>query len=410
MLTYSGQISAPASTGSQAYTGWGFTPKAVIFSCTNQSTANSISTTCYYMTGFSTTGKQVALSMASLDNVSHDADAGGSHSNAHCVHMANYGGTTVLAAALTSFDSDGITLNWTTTSSGIKINVLAIGGTGVDSVYIKEITSPGSTGSVGYTGFGFQPDHLMCIGSNYTSAPAANSSTIGYTSFGVCDTSLNQITANGQTRSGPTNYSILYDGSLFQACSSSDGSISQRMTVTALDSDGFTANWNTSASSGAYLWVLGIKGGSSAVGKKAVATATGSSSITGQSFEPKGVIFFSAGLASGTSFTLSNNHMIGLCGSTVSNANVAVTTNGGLKNSSDYRSYNTNKIIRFNTASSLTKEAALSSYNSDGLTLNYTTADSSTYDLGYILLGGEESGGGGGSGSNGSMMLLGVGS
>lgn len=394
MLPYSGQFAAPASTGNATFTltGCGFTPQAIIITTASLSSNNTISSSIYNSYGFATASQQCAIGISDEDGVSHGSNPASVHSNAHCVYAVAYDAASVLVASLVSFGNETVTLNFTTTLSGAKINILALGGAGMTGAYIKQIQTPGSTGSVAYTDFGFQPDALISLGSIIASAPAATDAVIGSLANGICDGSLNQICYGGYSENGPTNYSILYDGS-FHLGLDSAGSIAQRMTVTAMGSDGFTGNWNTSAASGRYLFVLGLKGVSAKVGKVAMRTSTGTTSITSAGFTPKAAFLMANGLQSGTSFVLANHHMMGFAGSTVANAVAVTGYSGGLKNSNCQRHQNTNKILRYSEGSTLAKEASLVSYDSGsggGITISYSTANATAMDFGYMLLGGDE--------------------
>ena len=394
MLAYSGQFAAPASTGNATFTltGCGFTPQVIIVSTAALSSNNAISSNVFNSYGMATASEQCAVGISGEHNVSHGANPAGVHSNAHCVYVVGYTGSAVLVASLVSFGNETVTLNFTTTSSGAYINILALGGAGMTNAYIKEIQTPGSTGSVGYTGFGFQPDALISLGSVIASAPAATDAAVGSLANGICDGSLNQICYGGYSADGPANYGILYDGS-FHLGLDSAGSITQRMTVTSMDAGGFTGNWNTSSSSGKYLFVLGMKGVSAKVGKVAMRTSTGTTSVTSAGFTPKSIFTMANGLASGTSFTLANHHMMGFAGSTVGNAVAVTGYSGGLKDSNCRRHQNTNTIIRYSEGATLAKEASLSSYDSGsggGFTMSYSTANATAMDLGYMLLGGDE--------------------
>jgi hypothetical protein len=394
MLSYSGQFAAPASTGNATFTltGCGFTPQAIIITTASLSSNNTISTSIYNSYGFATASQQCAIGISDEDGVSHGSNPAGYHTASNCVYAVGFTGTGVLVASLVSFGYETVTLNFTTTISGAYVNILALGGDGLTGAYIKQIQTPGSTGSVDYTSFGFQPDALIALGSVIASAPAASDALIGSLANGICDGSLNQICYGGYSENGPTNYSILYDGS-FHLGLDSAGSITQRMTITAMGADGFTGNWNTSSASGKYLFVLGLKGVSAKVGKVAMRTSTGTTSITGAGFTPKSAFIMANGLQSGTSFTLANHHMMGFAGSTVGNAVAVTGYSGGLKNSNCRRHQNTNTIIRYGEGGTLAKEASLSSYDSGsggGITISYSTANATAMDFGYMLLGGDE--------------------
>lgn len=400
--TYSGVLSAPASTGSASFTGFGFTPKFVILTCTYQTTANTDETNAYWCQSFMTAATQICLGHSSQHGVSGSQNVTGTYS-ATALLLKNYSASTVLAATLVSFDSDGITLNFTTTSSGVKIGCFAIGGSGVTDAYIKTVTPKGSTGTQISTGVGFAADFMLSMAHAYASGTETN----GYTGFGLCDSSLNQGCNVGFSDSGSLDNTGVWYNNKFVATTQSGLSIEQEASVSAISSDGFTLNYTTSTSTQGAIYVACIKtaSGSAKVGTVTdKTTTTGTVAVTGVGFTPNALLILdnASGQNSGSA-VLGNYMMLGACGPTVSNACVFGATSWGVKNSVAYRYYNTNQIIRNNVDAA---KASLQSYDASGFTLNYTVVSVSGKERPYLALDIPASAG---SSHKPGMSLLGVG-
>jgi hypothetical protein len=122
-----GMLSAPAGTGTSATTGIGFTPKALIL-CSVGTTANDSHTTdTVFGLGFASgTSARGTSAFSQSDNLATSSVKRLADTD-EVLAMMNGGGTKTLEADLSSFDSDGFTLNYTTTTSGMQIAYIALG-------------------------------------------------------------------------------------------------------------------------------------------------------------------------------------------------------------------------------------------------------------------------------------------
>lgn len=124
---YVGVIDAKTSTGTQAYTGTGFTPKVVGLVSEGSTAIN-------------TTAQSRAQSFGATDGTTHfchffhDEDAAGTsnaaseYSASNILHITDDAGTDDYIAALSSLDSDGFTLNYSDAAAAAsKILAVAIG-------------------------------------------------------------------------------------------------------------------------------------------------------------------------------------------------------------------------------------------------------------------------------------------
>ena len=128
LLAKAGTLLAKTSTGNQAYTGWGFQPKATIFFVTPQ-TALGYRAGMSLGIGFATDATHRAcIAATSDDNVG--TSAAGRYSNDLAVIIQSGSGSSLLSGAdFVTNDSDGLTLNWTTASgSAYLVDYLSLGG------------------------------------------------------------------------------------------------------------------------------------------------------------------------------------------------------------------------------------------------------------------------------------------
>ena len=127
-----GSITARTTTGSQATTGLGFAPKLLILWTNSMTGDGTAADACLMAQGMSDGATSAWAAYFSKDNQSTSV-ARSSHSTAagKIIGFANADGTLIFEAGLTSLDSDGFTLDYTTVDGVARIiQYLAIGGNG----------------------------------------------------------------------------------------------------------------------------------------------------------------------------------------------------------------------------------------------------------------------------------------
>ena len=143
MGVYAKSLTAPTLAGDQAYSGFGFQPKFVMLTCTYETTANNDETPSHFCQSFIISGTQVCLSQSSEHGLSSNQNIKGVYKNT-ALYLVNYNGTILMEASLVSLDSDGITLNFSTTSANIQIGCFALGGSDITNLAIKNIAPLGA--------------------------------------------------------------------------------------------------------------------------------------------------------------------------------------------------------------------------------------------------------------------------
>lgn len=382
-----GSFAAVGTTTAQAITGVGFRPTAIIFWA---STSSGAWTTSYGNSGIGvgfTTGVAESQAVAIWNN------SGSLNSNttrimhAKAIVLATFGSGTQAEADLTSFDADGFTVTWTTNAvatAGTVINYMAFGGTDLSNAKVVSWTAPAATGTKAVTGVGFKPD--VVFHTSISNATASVNTNAGRLSLGAMDSSGNQWSL-AETFDNAVNPSI--SSRRFETNRTLIGS-SMSASFTSMDSDGFTTNFDTTTSG---LYVVSLCLDFSTNGRVKVGSFTtggvGSQATTGVGFQPKGL--FTAGV--GDTATGTSNDSITLIGGTSGTTSSKVAGMSYPNNTANNpsRAYAADKAVLgavAANAATVISEADLTSFDSDGFTLNYTTASSSGYYVGYVAVGG----------------------
>jgi len=390
------QLTGPASTGNSATTDPGFTPKALICFQGIQ-TAAGASASAEWGLGFSDDTTDTSAGYNSLDAAA-SSDVVRMLSTSSIIRMLTAGATTTnVVASVSTFDANGFTLNFATlvTTSPI-FNYLALGGADISNVKVGTFASNTSTGDQAVTGIGFQPDIVLFFTQLQTAGGQSNNNSCY--SFGVAKSSSARWTMGVGMQNAQTtmnNRRLFYDNAcLVQSLATSDGTESVADFV-SMDSDGFTINWSDAPSSGWLVGYLAIKGGQWKVGTETQKTSTGTKATTGVGFAPKGVMFGSHCDTTTNSVIATARLMFGV--STGASNNTCLWT-GDTDNVADAVAdtiMSATKCLVMGTEGTPTTnaEADIDSLDSDGFTLDWTTADGTARVFGYIAFGDNAGGG-----------------
>lgn len=293
-----------------------------------------------------------------------------------------------------SIDVGEFTGHWSSTSgSQALFNYLALGGSDIQKVYAGQFNTITTTGSQAIKGVGFKPDIvLFTITINVTNTTSKNTTQFG---FGCMDGAGNQWSISQRARdslvTSDTNRSFSNAACMNFTQTAADN-FSQKTTFTSMDSDGFTINHGTSAGLACVVNYVAIKGGLWKVGVDTQNTTTGNKSTTGVGFPPVFGMFGTVCDTATDAIATSARFCMGM--STGSGANNAIWT-GDTDNISptvcnSISSASSCLIMATEGASATpTTQAAanINSFDSDGFTLNWTTADATAREFGYIMLG-----------------------
>jgi len=150
-----------SGTGTQSISGFGFQPKIVKITMV-ENVAVGFKADMNWSVGFGTSSSERACFMFTKHA---GTDAGGErHSNTSIMGVIDNTGGILEEADLDSLDSDGITLDWeTSTSTLMKFIVEAWGGSDIDDAHAFDGEVSESTGNHSQSGVGFQGDYGMFV-------------------------------------------------------------------------------------------------------------------------------------------------------------------------------------------------------------------------------------------------------
>lgn len=386
--TYTGTFESDG-TSSQAITGIGFTPQIILF-------FNNICFGDGFRTNFvGSLGVGISSTeRAAISTASYDAqittDARHRLNSNYCIaNQAYFTNTAFSLADLVSLDSDGFTLNWASDLALVDYSFIAIGGNDLTGISLDNIQSPTSTGNQATTGLGFQPDVIMAFGNG--KATIDNGSAESTMSIGFGTSSTERAAYGGESVRALTpsdTRSVLDTSHVYYTVKSGD---LPHVTadIVSLDSDGFTLNWDNVHTAATELFVLSLKGGQFKVGTETQKTSTGIKATTGVGFQPKGLLLISGGKTAASGITADHKLTIGAASSATQRAYIAATDNDGLTTTEADSFLSSTKAIGFLTAGTpaTDAEADLDSLDSDGFTLDWTTADATAREFAYLAFG-----------------------
>lgn len=375
-----GSFTVPSSPGTKAVTGVGFQPKAIIFYGQRMSadgaTSNSPNGDMLRFIGMATS----SLAQGCVDT-NDDFSAVGLTSapqSSQCIRIRNALTVLQFTASFTSMDADGFTVGFgTANATAYVVNFIALGGSDLTSATVKSLSTATATGAQAVTGVGFQPDAIVLITSE--------------TSLQVCGPTLSVMT--GASARG--SISCQYDGTSVQylrndkafAQPAGNGTTVRREAdLTSFDSDGFTLNWSTVQAASVTVFALCLKGGSFKAGSITQKTSTGTQPYTGVGFQPTGLFLLShLNTSAAVVQSARQAQMIGAASGASNRSGICYSSNGwgvaAMDRTKCYVSRNDDNPTVLESA------ADYSSFDSDGFTLNYGTADAVARQILYLAVG-----------------------
>lgn len=388
------QLTGPAVTGDSGTTDPGFQPKG-LFIFNGLQTADGAATDAQWNLGVTdatatterTAGWNSDDNTASSDVVRH-------FRNGEVIRNTTAGTTTgQITAELTSLDATGFTLNWTTVAvSSAKYNYLALGGSDITNVVTGTQAADTTTGSMVVTGLGFQPDVVFLFATLQTASGSANNNS--QYGFGVMSAAGDQWTMAGKAQNAQAtmNTSRMFWNTRCLALPSTVAStVFWEASFTSMDSDGFTINIDTTDGTALLIGYMAIKGGQWKVGTETQKTTTGTKATTGVGFLPSAAIFGSVMDTQLAGAADNNRQMFGVSTGASNNTALFAGDSDATANAVASTIMSSTKCIVMGTeagASPTTQaEANISTFDSDGFTLDWTTADATARVFGYVALG-----------------------
>lgn len=390
---YKNSFAASTAGGSQAITGVGFQPKAIIFFYTTQTAAGNSSTSSGYGMGFAT-ASSTQRAIATYSVAAGTSDTARVSSETKTIIILSAVGTIGAAASLTSFDSNGFTIQWNTTpASAYIIHYVAIGGAAIANATAGTFSLTTGTGSLAVTGTGFKPDFLMFLGIDSSSASETIDANdifhLGFTSGTTTQAGLSLYSRDGLNSSDTcstqrNDNAVVIAGPAGTACNTVDALAS----LTSFDSDGFTLNKSDAPSSAVKVHYLALKGAQFKVGVFNSPTSSGNSAVTGVGFKPEGLMLASFARAASTAATANYYFGLGSTDGTRAGRISRADTDNDNNPDPDISTNLSEAFGAYTGNGTLGLVASLTSFDNDGFTLNWSTTQSTARQIIYWAIAG----------------------
>lgn len=394
LQAYTGSFLTPTSTGDQSVTGVGFTPRVIIY-FTNRQEDNNTGSDAFQMIGWDT-----------YDNVGTNGNSRATFANDGVATtstvigwapgsvglMVDNTASTALNNSLVSMDSDGFTVNWSAVEASRRpIHFLALGGSSLLAFSGNFDTGLGAA-NVSVTGVGFQPKITLFLSSRAATASGWSNITPSHIVFGAAVSSSSRWSVGNLSRdnlaAAETHQRI--ETSFVQFIQIAGGVLQNTLDFVSHDADGFTVDPVTAYTTDtriAYL-CLGGDGLLAAVGTETQKTSTGTKATTGVGFAPHALIFAGNAATSVGASPGGVSAFFGVAASTSDQRACGVSDTDAADPTEVKASTAGSKCLHYISGPTPTTdaEASLSSIDSDGFTLNWTTADGTARYFGWIAL------------------------
>jgi hypothetical protein len=378
-----GTFTGSGSTGNQSITGVGFQPKVVLFRYNMAtSTGSSSDSVIGFGVGISSSDRRTSGDYSN-NNVSTSSHAAWNQ-DTYCIYTPSGSSR----ADFVSMDSDGFTINWVTSSSMI-VSYLALGGDGLTNYKTGVASAKTTTGNQAYTGVGFQPTALLVFAGKFSTSPL-DQSTNGSGLFGFATSSSARGMVAWRNQNGSNPQGAKHRQSTQRVLSTTTNFT--EADFVSFDSDGFTLNYTTAGGSADVFYYLALRGPQFKVSSFNQATTTGNQSLTGAGFTPKASIMVSANDVSGNNDAAQAHARasFGWATGTSERASFWIGETDNVSPTVAHRNLDTAKLIKLMTeSSSPTVNAAADhvSFDSDGQTINWTTADGTARQILVLWIG-----------------------
>ncbi|MEO8521297.1 MAG: hypothetical protein ABI603_08040, partial [Acidobacteriota bacterium] len=372
--------------------GLGSVPNAIILWTDGQT--NSTFTNASYLFGYGMTDGTTSRSIGAASQTAQTATSNSSTRMANkALTLVQWGETVVAEADLSSWDATNFTLRWTTNNAtAYVIHYIVIGGADV-SAKVVDWTMATATGNRSVTGVGFQPNaviHAHCT-YGFTAALPASIANAGF-GLGAMDADGDQWASSFLALDNAATSDTQRDQRTDAAIYSFNNSLAvqKKASWVSMDPDGFTVNFsNATSAAAARVFSLALKGVNVKPGSfnKATGSAPRSQPITGVGFQPGVVLLTSMQDITRAAPVAHSRFGIGASDGTTEGAS-AMTDQNAVTTTSVRAVDKTSKafIVADTNNSTIGAEANLTSLDSDGFTLNWTTNNAVATEILYLAL------------------------
>lgn len=390
LLTKVGSFAKNNTTGTQAITGVGFTPKAIIF-WTSQTNG--------WVSGTWTPGYSALFGMTAGPTNSYcvqttEDDAIATSASARTMKAKAIAATNNIAtgqrfeADLQSFDADGFTLNWTANAGGGSDTIfyMALGGTDITGAKAVTWTTPATAVNKSVTGVGFKPDLVLHAGTGQT---LGNSNTFMRFQFGMMN-KHGQQAVNAIAGSSGTNPSNTSRWQQTNACFGQidEGEVlRQRAHFVSMDADGFTTFFSNAMA--ADVISLCLQGVSSKIGAfdKPTDAATVATLIPKCGFTPKAVLATTNGTVTQSGPTANATWALGATDGTNHRTGLITSGDAVSPTQADGVGFTDSAIATHGGLATTGSKATGVAFTGDGFVYNFSTNDATASEILYLALG-----------------------
>lgn len=392
-------FAASTSTGDQSITisGFGFTPKAAVIWAQPRSTTGLGPAAFYrHSQGFTDGTRTRCMGFRNEFNVTTTQTYRSIFDNGTIVHLINESAATTLAqASFSAFISDGITINWSTAAAlTFQCGLILFGGDDL-AAYCGDVAMSSATTDV--TAPGFEPDlilthSIMIAPSNNGIFTQVRCSFGGLANDGA-DPPPQRAVGYMLLNGNPNQLGGQYVSSDDVLADLTHTALSSTAQINTLDASGFTVERTTGSATTISYLAVNLSDFSANLVEAAMPSSTGSQAVTGFGFQPTQVIVL--GSAEATLDTYSNSgaggdivtHTFGYFDASsqwVANGCGEVGAATTINAKSNLNVTDAVQIIS-NTGGSLGR-ASLTSFDSDGFTLNWNAASALVPKIFYLGL------------------------
>lgn len=370
-----GTFDAPTSTGSQAVTGVGFQPNALLVWSSGTS-SDAIGDGAGFSFGIASAADEQAVCAIRID----DGATGGaterySASDAVAVQV-NTSGVVGAQGELASFDSDGFTIDWTTApAAGVVHNYAAIA---TQDAVVGQITAPSSATSQQVSGVGFRPDAVILITASGTATGAAAGA---QASIGMASAVSEQWSVFVADADAANPTEVLSRGDEHALIGASGDLV---VDLQSLDEDGFTLDFASVPAYQPLIWYLALQGGRYFVGS--VVQGTSASQIASAPFLPSGALALSTGSTAATLSSTSLELVVGASDGG-NNRSTWLSSDDNVA-TSNAASWSGDNFLAFASAGSLVAEAESALMTPLGASVTWSLNDSTSRIIGFLSVGG----------------------
>lgn len=369
----------PTTAQSVPVTGVGFQPKALILWC-NGATASGFAAQLRMSFGFATSPSQRWHStIRAGDNVAAGSSNRVRRSETTLVLVPSMttGASADMTLDLDSFDADGFTLDLLVPLTGVAyvVHYIALGGDELTNAFVGNVVPSAGTGNKAVTGVGFRPDLVITSEIN-NAAGAGGGASANFALSAFTATQQGVATIRDRDATSPTQVTSYQrsDQALVAVQSGSDA-IDHEAAVSSMDADGFTLNFSTHTDATIQYGFLCLKGGLYDVRAETQRTSTGTKSTTGLGFRPSGLLLFGTNKTASSSIDLTQDKLsVGGSDGTTEGGTWVATADAATTTDTDV-SHSVTKILQHATVPATLDAEADCTFDADGYTLDWTTAD-----------------------------------